>query len=363
MTRLVPKTGSWPILSAPSYWSADTINELKSVRDIWKKMLSEHHGRIFLEQMIWPTGRYCPHCGSVRSVALRCQSARAGLYQCSEHECRRQFTVTTRTPMHSTKLDLRVWIAAIFLVLTSSKGISSVVMSRILGVNQKTAWKLGHAIRELMDDREMTASQLSGIVEVDESFVGGAPKFRKGVKNKRGRGTKKPIVLVAADRNGQAKATLVPNAQGATLGPIMTEWMEPHSVLMTDGNRAYRKIGKTFAAHHTVNHGARQYSRPSLGAHINTVEAVNSQVQRALIGVYHRLGRKHLQRYLDEILWRWNHRQPSVKVRQKSTKSGTRTVATTTWKPIPVVKQMRGLLCYAVGRQMRRTPEWGLTWP
>jgi transposase-like protein len=170
-------------------------------------------------------------------------------------------------------------------------------------------------------------------------------------------------VLVAADRNGQAKATLVPNAQGATLGPIMTEWMEPHSVLMTDGNRAYRKIGKTFAAHHTVNHGARQYSRPSLGAHINTVEAVNSQVQRALIGVYHRLGRKHLQRYLDEILWRWNHRQPSVKVRQKSTKSGTRTVATTTWKPIPVVKQMRGLLCYAVGRQMRRTPEWGLTWP
>jgi len=231
------------------------ITELKSVRDIWKKMPSEHHGRIFLEQMIWPTGRYCPHCGSVRSVALRCQSARAGLYQCSEQECGRQFTVTTKTPLHSTKLDLRVWIAAIFLVLTSSKGISSVVMSRILGVNQKTAWKLGHAIRELMDDREMTASQLSGIVEVDESFVGGAPKFRKGVKNKRGRGTKKPILLVAADRNGQAKASLVPNAQGATLGPIMTEWMEPHSILMTDGNSAYRKIGKPFAAHHTVNHG------------------------------------------------------------------------------------------------------------
>ena len=110
MTRLLPKTGSWPILSAPSYWSADMITELKSVRDIWKKMPSKHHGRIFLEQMIWPTGRYCPHCGSVWSVALRCQSARAGLYQCSEHECRLQFTVTTRTLMHSTKLDLRVWI-------------------------------------------------------------------------------------------------------------------------------------------------------------------------------------------------------------------------------------------------------------
>ena len=113
-------------------------------------------------------------------------------------------------------------------------------MSRILGVNQKTAWKLGHAIRELMDDREVIASPLSGTVEVDEAFVGGAPKFKKGVKNKRGRGTKKPIVLVAADRNGQAKATLVPNAQGATLGPIMTEWMDPQSILITDGNRAYR---------------------------------------------------------------------------------------------------------------------------
>lgn len=158
------ETGSWPIFPAPSYWRAHMITELKSVRDIWKKMPSEHHGRIFLEEMIWRTGRYCPHCGSVRSVALRCHSARARLYQCSEQECRRQFTVTTKTPMHSTKLDLRLWMAAIFLVLTSSKGISSVVMSRILGVNQKTAWKLGHAIRELMDDREKISSQLSGVV-------------------------------------------------------------------------------------------------------------------------------------------------------------------------------------------------------
>lgn len=99
-------------------------------------------------------------------------------------ETRRQFTVTAKTPMHSTKLDLRVWMAAIFLVLTSSKGISSVVMSRILGVNRKTAWKLGHAIRELLDDRERIPNPLGGIVEVDGSFVGGAPKFKKGVKNK-----------------------------------------------------------------------------------------------------------------------------------------------------------------------------------
>jgi transposase-like protein len=219
------------------------------------------------------------------------------------------------------------------------------------------------AIRELMADREGIASPLGGIVEVDVSFVGGAPKFKKRVKNKPGRGTKKPVVLVAAERNGQAKATMFRNAQGATLGPIMKEWMEPQPILMTDGKRAYRKIGKTFAAHHTVSHGARQYSRPSLGVHINTVEAVKSQVRRAFVGVFHRPGRKHLQRYLDEILWRCNHRQPAVKVWQKLMKSDAKTVTTTTWKLILVVEQMRGLLCCAIGRQMPRTPEWGLTWP
>lgn len=143
-----------------------------------------------------------------------------------------------------------------------------------------------------MDDREGVARRLNGVVEVDEAFVGGAPKFRKGFKHKRGPGTKKPIVLVATDRSGQAKATIVPNARGATMAPIMSEWMDPNSILMTDGNTAIRKIGKTLPAHHIVNHGARQYSRPSLGIHINTVEAVNSQIQSALIGVYHRLGRK-----------------------------------------------------------------------
>jgi transposase-like protein len=305
-----------------------------------------------------------PHCGSLSSRPLRGTSVRPGLYQCAEKECRSQFTVTTKTPLHATKLDLRIWIAAMFLVLTSSKGISSVVMSRILGVNQKTAWKLGHAIRELMDDRQGIAGRLSGVVEVDEAFVGGKPKFRHGVKNKRGRGTGKPIALVAAARNGQARAILIPNAQGRTMKPIMENWINPASVLITDKNPSYKKIGRSFACHHTVQHNKRQYANKKTGAHINTVEAVNAVVQRALIGVYHRLGRKHLQRYLDEIIWRWNHRVPEAKGRTRKSASGLPSTETTiVWKPIPVVDQMRGLLCAAVDRQVRRTPSWGLCWP
>ena len=109
------------------------ITELKSVRDIWRDMPSDRHARISLEEMIWPSGRRCPHCGRLNSTPIRCRSVRPGLYHCSERECRLQFTVTTKTPMHATQQDLRTWIAAIFLVLMSSKGISSVVMARILG--------------------------------------------------------------------------------------------------------------------------------------------------------------------------------------------------------------------------------------
>lgn len=340
------------------------IAELKSFRDVWKKMPTQHHARLFLENAIWGDDRYCPHCGSLHSRPLRSKSVRPGLYQCAEKECRRQFTVTTKTPLHATKLDLRIWVAAMFLVLTSSKGISSVVMSRMLGVNQKTAWRLGHAIRELMDDRDRIAGRLSGVVEVDEAFVGGKPKFRHGVKNKRGCGTGKPIVLVAVARNGQARAVLIPNARGRTMKPIMQDWIDPSSVLITDKNTSYREIGATFAGHLTVQHNKRQYANKKTGAHINTAESVNAVVQRALIGVCHRLGRKHLQRYLDEIIWRWNHRVPETKARMQKFPSGPpSTHTTTTWKPIPVVDQMRGLLCGAVGREMRRTPEWGLRWP
>lgn len=269
------------------------ITELKSIPDIWRRMPSERHARRFLEGLVWQNGRHCPHCGSMNSSALRGRSCRPGLYQC--RDCRLQFTVTTRTPLHATKLDLRLWICAIFLVLTSSKGISSVVMARLLGVNQKTAWKLGHAVRELMDDRNGELLPLEGAVEVDEGFVGGAPKSLSGAGAPRGRGTKKPLVLVSASRNGQARAKVVPNGQGATLAEALADWVAPsRTTLMTDGNPVYIKIGQTMAGHHSVIHSARKYADPETGAHVNTAEAVISQVQRALVGVYHNLGRKHL---------------------------------------------------------------------
>jgi transposase-like protein len=340
------------------------ITELKSIPDIWKQMPSEMHARRFLEGIIWSAGRYCPHCGSINSSALRGQSCRPGLYQC--RDCRLQFTVTTRTPMHSTKLELRIWICAMFLVLTSSKGISSVVMARLLGVNQKTAWKIGHAIREMMDDRSGELLPLENVVEVDEAYVGGAPKSLSGAYNPPGKACGKPMIFVAASRDGQARARVVPNDRRATLEPVLLEWIDPGTTtLMTDGSTSYPGLGKAMAAHHSVIHSQKEYADPETGAHVNTAEAVISQVQRALVGVYHNLGRKHLQRYLDEIVWRWNHRDPAWEVvKQWTSKSGNlREKSTTIWRPIPVLDQMRLLLQGVVGKQMRRSKEFGICWP
>ena len=145
--------------------------------------------REFFEAVIWSDGRKCPHCQFHRSYALRGQSSRPGLYECGW--CKRQFTVTTGTPMHSTKLALWKWLLTIYYMINSSKGVSSVVLGKWVGVSQKTAWKMGHAVRQMMAACSQGQPLLNGIVELDEKYLGGKPRFQQGVVHKRGRGTNK----------------------------------------------------------------------------------------------------------------------------------------------------------------------------
>lgn len=336
---------------------AFSITSLNSVADIAKKMPTEDAARRFLEQMIWGESRFCPHCGGFRSTALRGEKHRAGLYQCND--CRGQFSITTKTPLHSTKLELRTWVEAIYIVLNSSKGVSSVVLARMIGVTQKTAWKMGHAIREMMyaaGDSKL----LSGIVEVDEAYVGGAPKYKAGQTNPRGKGTKKQPVLVAIERGGEVRAAIMDGTSSADIQPLVESWIDKASTLMTDSNHAYRSIGKTFAAHHYVKHGAKEFANPTTGAHINTAEAFSAFVERARVGVYHRITGYHTQRYLNDLTWRWNHREAHIG--EKITKSGKATPHIR-WKPLPVIEMMRALLRKAPGREMRRSSNYGIEWP
>ena len=145
--------------------------------------------RQFFEDARWPNGRICPHCAYNVSYLIKGNGTRPDRYECKK--CNRQFTVTTKTPLHSTKLSLWKWIEAMYLIVSSSKGISSVVMARWLGVTQPTAWKMGHSIRKMMNPSQSDAGLLTGVVELDEMYVGGNPRPQHGQKHKRGKGTSK----------------------------------------------------------------------------------------------------------------------------------------------------------------------------
>lgn len=160
-----------------------------NIDQLRKRFSNEDTCRLFFESVLWKHGRSCPHCYNLKSYRLSGKSARKGLYECSR--CKRQFTVTTKTPMHSTKLPLWTWLLAMYLILNSSKGISSVYLGKLVGISQKSAWKIGHAIREMMAPGSELVPALSGIVELDEKYIGGKPRYEKGVVHKRGKGTKK----------------------------------------------------------------------------------------------------------------------------------------------------------------------------
>ncbi len=156
-----------------------------------------------------------------------------------------------------------------------------------------------------MDECNAELLPLKDIVEVDEAYVGGAPKSLSGAYYPRGKGTGKPMIFVAASRDGQARVKAVSDDKRATLEPVLLEWFAPGTTrLMADGSKSYRGLGKTMADHQYVIHSQKEYANPETGTHANTVDAEISQMQRALFGIYHNMGRQHLQRYLDEIVWR-----------------------------------------------------------
>jgi transposase-like protein len=149
------------------------LSGIQTVADMIAAFGNEQQCRRLFEGMVWPNGRICPACGYKSSIPIAGRDmgrrrARPGLYQCSSGDCRFQFTATTHTPLHSTKLPLSTWLKALWLILQSDKGLSSVRLAEALGVSQPTAWRMGHALR-LMTARE---TPLGGAVEIDEFYLG-----------------------------------------------------------------------------------------------------------------------------------------------------------------------------------------------
>jgi transposase-like protein len=312
------------------------IDELK------KQIPDEANCRMFFENLIWPEGRFCPHCRCSRSYELKGASSRPGLYECAH--CKRQFTVTTKTPMHSTKLPLWKWLLAMYYMINSSKGISSVFLSRLIGVKQSSAWKIGHAIRMMMQNWAAALPPLSGVVEMDEKFIGGKPRYRFGVRHKGGKATGKQSVLVAVQRKGPVYSEPVDSVKTATIMPIIDDVIDSSADLMTDKSYVFHQPGKQFASHQSVYHFAKEYARGDV--HINTAESFGSMLERAKMGVFHYMSTKHLKQYLTELSFRWFHRDPKEVV----TKNGKKK---TIWSPKPFIEQLTSLMPFACGSQLR----------
>jgi len=319
-----------------------------NIDQLRQRFPTEQACRQFFEQVIWQNGRICPHCKSERSIAITGKTARTGLYQCST--CKRQFTVTTKTPMHSTKLCLWKWLLAMYYMVNSSKGVSSVFLAKWIGVSQKTAWKICHAIREMMQPASVDTPILNGIVELDEKYIGGKPRYQQGVIHPRGKATKKQAVFVAVQRHGPVCSSLIGSDRISDLQPAVQSVVHKSAHLMTDHNTAYQHIGAQFASHCWVNHSEREYARGDV--HNNTAESFSSLLERAKFGVFHFFSKKHLQRYLHEIGFRWNNRIPVT----KKTSMGKEKII---MKSLPVIDMLRAVLQNAFGRQLRRTQKGG----
>ena len=246
--------------------------------------------------------------------------------------------------MHSTKLPLWKWLLALYYIINSSKGISSVYLGRLIGVKQSTAWKIGHAIRLMMDSWAKQLPLLSGTIEMDEKFIGGKPRHHYGVRHKGGKATAKQSIFVAIQRQGPVFPVPVETVKTETIAPIIDAVADTSADLMTDKSYVFHQAGKQFASHQSVYHMAKEYARGNV--HINTAESFNSMLERAKTGVFHYISPKHLSRYLSELSFRWTNRDPKEVV----TKLRKRKLI---WKPKPIMEQLTSLLPFAFGTQLR----------
>lgn len=256
---------------------------------------SEDRCRAYLEDLRWPDGIRCPRCEgtTISRIVKRNQ------FDCDS--CRYQFSVTAGTIFHDSHLPLWKWFLAIYMMVESKKGISANQLKRSLDVSYKTAWYLCHRIRDAMGDDDQTP--LEGIVEADETWVGGK---RKHVGQ--GYVDNKTLVAGVIQRGADVRLKVVPSSRRKDLHAFLKAHVADGAIaIYTDELASYEGIGDGDTIHESVNHRQEEWVRGNV--HTNTAESVWSLFKRSIIGSYHHMSAKHLAAYLDELEWRFNGRE------------------------------------------------------
>lgn len=270
-----------------------------------------------LESQRWQGVAVCPHCATAKApykVKARGKFQDIPSYRCSERACGLPFTVRTGSIYEGSKVELRKWFQALYEINISKKGISSVELATRIGVTQKTAWFINHRLRAMLI--ETNPELLNGIIEIDESFVGGKQankhKSKTVIRSKISRAldvrveVPKTMVLGLIQREGKVRTFVVPNREGNTLQPIMRANVATDARIITDAFVSYVELRKDYK-HESVKHTRGDYVTHG-DKHTNNIEGYWSILKRGIIGTFHVVSPQHLQRYCDEFAHRYNNR-------------------------------------------------------
>lgn len=263
----------------------------------------------YLERLRWGENEkdvICPKCGCEGNCIKLGDNKKTGqrnkrfLWYC--RDCHGQFTVRTNSVLEKSHIPLTEWCAAFGAICSGKNGVSAKEISRKCQITYKSALFLMHRIRYAMSNPDDT-DRLNGTVEVDETYIGGKPRFKN--QGKRGRGTQKQPVLAIVQRDGNIKTSVIPDVTGKTLKSAIRESVTKTSRVMTDEWASYQGIGKEFdGGHHVVCHNLGEYVRGDV--YTNTAESFFSILKRSIDGTYHSVSKKHLHRYLAEFGFRWD---------------------------------------------------------